>query len=64
MLLYIYPSTSGVRALAESTALIANGKAPKIEQSEVGATYDPILTKKENQIVSITYYYWATEITI
>lgn len=32
---------------AESVKLVANGKAPKIPQPEEGATYDPMLNKKE-----------------
>ena len=33
--------------MTEAVRLIANGKAPKITQTEWGATYDPIWKKKE-----------------
>lgn len=32
---------------AEAVKLVADGKAPKIPQPEEGATYDPMLNKKE-----------------
>ncbi len=33
--------------------MIAAGKAPKVTQSEVGATYDPAMFKEENQIINL-----------
>ncbi|CAK1541584.1 unnamed protein product [Leptosia nina] len=47
---YLYPE--GIKALAESVNMVANGTAPRIEQTEEGATYDPALFKPEtHQIV-------------
>ncbi|XP_063628857.1 cytosolic 10-formyltetrahydrofolate dehydrogenase [Cydia splendana] len=42
---YLYPE--GIKALAESVNMVANGTAPKIPQTEEGATYDPALFKAE-----------------
>ncbi|CAH2051802.1 unnamed protein product, partial [Iphiclides podalirius] len=42
---YLYPE--GIKALAESVNMVANGTAPKIKQTEEGATYDPALFKPE-----------------
>ncbi|XP_026314184.1 cytosolic 10-formyltetrahydrofolate dehydrogenase [Hyposmocoma kahamanoa] len=42
---YLYPE--GIKALAESVNMVANGTAPKIDQPEEGATYDPALFKPE-----------------
>ncbi|CAK1590458.1 unnamed protein product [Parnassius mnemosyne] len=42
---YLYPE--GIKALAESVNMVANGTAPKINQTEEGATYDPALFKPE-----------------
>ncbi|GBP27061.1 Cytosolic 10-formyltetrahydrofolate dehydrogenase [Eumeta japonica] len=42
---YLYPE--GIKALAESVNMVANGTAPKLKQTEVGATYDPALFKPE-----------------
>ncbi|CAB0030878.1 unnamed protein product [Trichogramma brassicae] len=44
---FMYPE--GVRAMAEAVNLVAEGKAPMIEQPEEGATYDAMLNKKELQ---------------
>lgn len=41
---FLYPA--GVAALAESVELIAAGTAPKIVQSEEGASYEPYITTK------------------
>lgn len=38
--------------MLEAVDLVAAGKAPKIEQTTVGATYDPPMFKEENQLVS------------
>lgn len=46
---FLYPE--GVKAMGEAVHLVANGTAPKIVQSEVGATYDAMLNKKELQQV-------------
>ncbi|CAH0713804.1 unnamed protein product, partial [Brenthis ino] len=42
---YLYPE--GIKALAESVNMVANGTAPRIMQTEEGATYDPALFKPE-----------------
>ncbi|KAG6464177.1 hypothetical protein O3G_MSEX014337 [Manduca sexta] len=42
---YLYPE--GIKALAEAVNSVANGTAPRIQQSEEGATYDPALFKPE-----------------
>ncbi|VVC93053.1 unnamed protein product [Leptidea sinapis] len=42
---YLYPE--GIKALSESVNMVANGTAPKIKQTEEGATYDPALFKPE-----------------
>lgn len=42
---YLYPE--GIKALAESVNMVANGIAPRINQTEEGATYDPALFKPE-----------------
>ncbi|CAI5449382.1 unnamed protein product [Caenorhabditis angaria] len=41
---FLYPA--GVAAVAESVELIAAGKAPRIVQSEEGASYEPYITTK------------------
>jgi len=41
---FLYPE--GVKSMGEAVRLIANKKAPKITQTEWGATYDPIWRKK------------------
>ncbi|XP_046738256.1 cytosolic 10-formyltetrahydrofolate dehydrogenase isoform X2 [Diprion similis] len=46
---FLYPE--GVTAMGEAVNLVAKGIAPKIKQTEVGATYDPMLNKKELQQV-------------
>lgn len=33
--------------------MIANGSAPKVKQTEVGATYDPAIFKEENQVINL-----------
>ncbi|XP_052752102.1 cytosolic 10-formyltetrahydrofolate dehydrogenase [Galleria mellonella] len=42
---YLYPE--GIKALAESVNMVANGTAPRIQQTEEGATYDAALFKPE-----------------
>ena len=39
--------------MAEAVDLIAKGKAPRIPQSEEGASYEPLLNKKESSLVKI-----------
>ncbi|XP_020706570.2 cytosolic 10-formyltetrahydrofolate dehydrogenase isoform X2 [Athalia rosae] len=46
---FLYPE--GVQAMAEAVNLVANGTAPKIAQTEEGATYEAMLNKKELQQV-------------
>lgn len=41
----------GIKALAESVNLVAKGTAPRIPQTEEGATYDPALFKPETHQV-------------
>jgi len=42
---FLYPE--GIKGMVEAVELIGEGKAPKITQSEEGATYDKIWKKKE-----------------
>ncbi|XP_031571747.1 cytosolic 10-formyltetrahydrofolate dehydrogenase-like isoform X1 [Actinia tenebrosa] len=42
---FLYPE--GIKGMVEAVELIADGKAPKIPQTEDGATYDKIWKKKE-----------------
>ncbi|KAJ8687582.1 hypothetical protein QAD02_023376, partial [Eretmocerus hayati] len=44
---FMYPE--GVKAIGEAVNLVAENKAPKIAQTEDGATYDAMLNKKELQ---------------
>ncbi|XP_044739233.1 cytosolic 10-formyltetrahydrofolate dehydrogenase [Chrysoperla carnea] len=44
---FLYPS--GIDGVARAVDMVADGSAPKIPQTEVGATYDPMLNKKELQ---------------
>ncbi|XP_024943237.1 cytosolic 10-formyltetrahydrofolate dehydrogenase isoform X2 [Cephus cinctus] len=46
---FLYPE--GIKAMGEAVNLVAKGLAPKIPQTEEGATYDPMLNKKELQQV-------------
>mmetsp|Transcript_39544 Transcript_39544/g.99689 ORF Transcript_39544/g.99689 Transcript_39544/m.99689 type:complete len:917 (+) Transcript_39544:144-2894(+) len=54
---FMYPE--GIRAMAEAVDLIAAGLAPKIQQPEVGATYDPMLNKKELSRIDFSKNAWA-----
>lgn len=45
---FMYPE--GIRATVEAVQLIADGKAPKIAQTEVGATYDAMMKKDNAEI--------------
>ena len=42
---FMYPE--GIKAMAEAVNLVAQGTAPKLVQSEEGATYDAFLNKAE-----------------
>ncbi|XP_020296735.1 cytosolic 10-formyltetrahydrofolate dehydrogenase isoform X2 [Pseudomyrmex gracilis] len=44
---FLYPD--GIKGISEAVDMIAKGIAPKIPQPEKGATYDPMLNKKELQ---------------
>uniref|UniRef100_A0A6P7GJ14 10-formyltetrahydrofolate dehydrogenase n=1 Tax=Diabrotica virgifera virgifera TaxID=50390 RepID=A0A6P7GJ14_DIAVI len=44
---FLYPV--GVSAVARAVDMVADGNAPKVVQSEKGATYDPMLNKPELQ---------------
>lgn len=44
---FMYPE--GIKAMAEAVNLVAEGKAPALVQPEEGASYDPMLNKKELQ---------------
>uniref|UniRef100_V5I8M6 formyltetrahydrofolate dehydrogenase n=1 Tax=Anoplophora glabripennis TaxID=217634 RepID=V5I8M6_ANOGL len=46
---FLYPV--GVSAVARAVDMVADGTAPKITQSEKGATYDPMLNKPDLQKV-------------
>lgn len=46
---FLYPV--GVSAVARAVDMVANNTAPKIVQSEKGATYDPMLNKPDLQKV-------------
>lgn len=49
---FLYPE--GIKAMAEAVNLVAKGTAPMIPQTEEGATYDPMLNKKELQKIDWT----------
>lgn len=49
---FLYPE--GIKAMAEAVDLVAKGTAPMIPQKEEGATYDPMLNKKELQRIDWT----------
>ncbi|KAH8418862.1 hypothetical protein KR222_005902, partial [Zaprionus bogoriensis] len=48
---FLYPE--GVKAMGVAVDQVANGTAPKIIQTEVGATYDPAMFKVENQLLNL-----------
>lgn len=48
---FLYPV--GVMSVGKAVDMVAVGTAPKIIQSEKGATYDPMLNKPELQKVKI-----------
>ncbi|XP_050454491.1 cytosolic 10-formyltetrahydrofolate dehydrogenase isoform X2 [Cataglyphis hispanica] len=49
---FLYPE--GIKAMGEAVDLVAKKLAPMIPQSEEGATYDPLLNKKELQKIDWT----------
>ncbi|KAG5900089.1 hypothetical protein JTB14_016059 [Gonioctena quinquepunctata] len=49
---FLYPV--GVSAVARAVNMVADGSAPKLVQSEKGATYDPMLNKPELQKIDWT----------
>ena len=46
---WLFPE--GIKGLGEAVDLIANEKAPRIPQPEEGASYEPLLNKKESSQV-------------
>lgn len=48
---FLYPE--GVKAMRQAIDMIADGKAPKITQTDIGATYDPAMFKQENQEINL-----------
>lgn len=48
---FLYPE--GITAMGEAVAMVAAGNAPKNKQTEVGATYDPTLSKEDNQKINL-----------
>lgn len=49
---FLYPV--GISAVARAVDMVADGTAPKLVQSEKGATYDPMLNKAELQKIDFT----------
>jgi hypothetical protein len=45
---------------AKAVNMVANGTAPKVPQSEEGASYEPSLSKEELQMVSIIPDFFVT----
>lgn len=48
---FLYPE--GIKSMGHAVELVAQGQAPKIVQTEVGATYDPAMFKEENQLIEL-----------
>lgn len=48
---FLYPE--GVKSMVEAVQLVATGNAPKIPQTEIGATYDAAMFKEENQYINL-----------
>ncbi|EDW25564.1 GL26664 [Drosophila persimilis] len=48
---FLYPE--GVKAMGVAVDMVANGTAPKITQTEIGATYDPAMFKADNQLINL-----------
>lgn len=49
---FLYPI--GISSMADAVDMVAAGTAPKLVQSEVGATYDAPMFKEENQIINLS----------
>lgn len=49
---FLYPE--GIKAMSEAVDLVAKGTAPMVPQPKEGATYDPLLNKKELQKIDWT----------
>lgn len=49
---FLYPE--GIKAMGEAVDLVAKGIAPMVRQPSEGATYDPLLNKKELQKIDWT----------
>lgn len=49
---FLYPE--GIKAMGEAVDLVAKGTAPMVPQPVEGATYDPLLNKKELQKIDWT----------
>lgn len=47
---FLYPE--GVKSMKHAVDLIAQNKAPKLQQIDHGATYDPPMFKEENQLIN------------
>lgn len=48
---FLYPE--GIKGVCEAVKMIQDGTAPKIIQTEVGASYDAAMFREENQILSL-----------
>lgn len=48
---FLYPE--GVKAMGAAVEMVAQGRAVKITQTEVGATYDPAMFREENQFINL-----------
>nr|XP_014090524.1 cytosolic 10-formyltetrahydrofolate dehydrogenase [Bactrocera oleae] len=48
---FLYPE--GVKSMGVAVDMVTAGTAPKITQTEIGATYDPAMFKEENQFVDL-----------
>ncbi|XP_030378481.1 cytosolic 10-formyltetrahydrofolate dehydrogenase [Scaptodrosophila lebanonensis] len=48
---FLYPE--GIKSMGVAVDMVAAGTAPKIAQTEVGATYDPAMFKVENQMLNL-----------
>ena len=45
--------SEGIKSMAEAVDMVCIGKAPKITQTEIGASYDPPMFKEENQYINL-----------
>lgn len=50
---FMYPE--GIKAMAESVNMVAEGKAPKITQPKEGSSYDPYLNKSELCLIDFSW---------